>query len=114
MDVRFEAQVRYKRGMDLDQLMDDLIAEGAEPKAAEEAVMAVHKRIKAGDRRRGFHNLIFGLIILVISGGVAFWALANGGVMLLAWGGVLVGGGMTLTGVAQISSAGQDRELARR
>lgn len=114
MDARFEAQVRYKRGMDLHQLMDDLVAEGAEPAAAEAAVMAVHKRITAGDRRRGFHNLIFGAIILAISGAVALWALSVGRLMLLAWGGVVVGGGMALTGMSQIGSAGQDRELARR
>lgn len=114
MDANFEAMVRYKRGMNLRALMEELIAEGCEPAAADEAVMAVHRRIKGADRRRGVHNLIFGLIILSAAGVVALWMLAAGRLMFLAWAGVLVGGGMALTGMAQIANAGQDRELARR
>ena len=114
MDANFEAMVRYKRGMDLRALTEEMITEGCEPAAAEEAGMAVHRRIKGADRRRGVHNLAFGLIILCVAGVFALWMLAAGRLMLLAWGGVLVGGGMALTGMAQIANAGQDRALARR
>jgi hypothetical protein len=113
MDADFEAMVRYRRGMNLHDLMDALIVEGCAPEAAEEAVMRVHNRIRGADRRRGFTNLLFGLLILGIAAVVTVWSILNGVVIALAYSGLLIGGGMFLIGVLQVVRAGKDRELAR-
>lgn len=112
-DFNFEAMVRYRRGTDLHDLMDALIVEGCEPKAAEDAVMKVHNRIKNRDRKRGFTNLCFGLLIFVVGGGVTLWTMKKGMVIAVAYSALLVGAGMAATGAMQIVKAGKDRELAR-
>jgi len=113
MDANFEAMVRYKRGMNPRDLIDALVAEGCEPRAAEDAVVRVRNRIRGRDRKRGFANLIFGLLIFAIGAAVTVWTMRTGSVIVLAYGALLVGAGMILTGAVQIVSAGKDRELAQ-
>lgn len=114
MDAKFEASVRFKRGMDLQQLTDELVAEGCEAAAAHEAVMAVQKRITAEDRRRGFQNLFIGLVILGVGAVITIGSMMAGNVFILAYGALLAGGAMIVVGIGQITSAGQDREMAQR
>lgn len=113
MDANFEAMVRYRRGMDVQALMDQLIIEGCEPKAAEDAVMRVHNRIRSRDRKRGFTNLIFGLLIFAIGTAASLWLMIEGGFLVYTYAAALGGAGMFLTGAVQIFRAGKDRELAR-
>lgn len=109
MDAKFEAMVRYKRGMDLRALTAKLITEGCEPNAAEEAVLGVANRIRAADRKTGFATLGFGLLIFGIGTGITLWTMQAGNVVVYSYGAVLVGGGMIFAGLAQISNAGKQR-----
>ena len=112
-DVNFEAGVRYRRGADLHDLMDELIDAGFPAEVVEEAVMRVHRRVVGDDRRRGLRNFILGLVVFVAGGGVTVWTAANGMAFVGVWVATVLGAGWLVLGALQIARAGKDRSLVR-
>ncbi|WP_420478081.1 hypothetical protein [Brevundimonas sp. FT23028] len=113
-DADFEATVRYRRGMDIQPIIDGMVADGIEAEAAKAAVRKVQARLTAADRKRGMANLTFGLLILAIGGGVTFWTYTNwGDVFVVAYGALIVGPALCFIGLRQIIKAGKDSKVAR-
>ena len=114
-DADFEARVRYRRGMHVEALVGEMIDEGIDAAAATAAVERIKARLTEDDRRRGFANVAFGGVLLLVSLVATAWSLANvGGVFLLGLGGLGLGGWLVGIGADQVSRAGTDSALARR
>jgi|GEM_PF-7027013 len=113
-DADFEARVRYRRGMDVQALVDEMAADGIDVVAAEAAVQRIKARLTNDDRRRGIANIVFGALLFLIGLVATLWSLTNtGGVFLRALGGLGIGAWLTGVGANQISKAGTDSALAR-
>jgi hypothetical protein len=109
----FEARVRFKRGRDVEDLVNEMAVEGFDPDEARAAVLRAHARLTKIDRRRGKFNLGLGLVM------VACWCAASIAVGRPAtsysflWL-VLTGAGLAVIGARQLLNAGRDAKLARR
>ena len=114
-DADFEARVRYRRGMDVEVLVGEMVADGIAADAATVAVERIKARLTEDDRRRGVANVTFGSVLSVVGLVATVWALVNvGGVLLIGLGGLIIGAWLIWIGVDQMANAGTDSALARK
>jgi len=106
--VDIEAIARFRRGVDPQVFVNEMVAEGFDRAASEAAIAKVRQRVTRDDRSRGLLVLGVGLLLLAVGVGLTVWTyLGGGGSYVLVWGPVVFGLIAVVRGIGQIADAGQ-------